>query len=100
MRARHGGLSVCLLSGLLFLCLACLEIPEMSTLTDDVSNDFAILTTPSATAAVVVRTGIAHTEQIEAEASRQLHAASPQRTRPGAGPPSRNLLALHSLWRT
>lgn len=100
MRAKHGGLSIWLLSGLLFLCLACLEIPEMSTLTDDVSNDFTILTTPSASAAVVVRTAIADTEQIETDASRRIQVVSPRRTRPGAGPPSRNLLALHSLWRT
>lgn len=100
MKRKRGEVSILLLSGLLFLCLACLEIPEMSTLTDDVSNDFTILAAPSATAAVVVRTGIADTEQIEAEASRQLRVASPRRTRPGAGPPSRNLLALHSLWRT
>ena len=45
MRRTQSGFSMCLLSGLLLLCLACLEIPEMSALNDDVSNDFTILTT-------------------------------------------------------
>lgn len=54
MKASRSGLSICMLSGFLLLCLACLEIPEMSTLTDDVSNDFAILTIPGQTPAVVM----------------------------------------------
>lgn len=99
MNAKHREFSICLLSGILFLCLACLEIPEMSSLTDDVSNDFTILTTPSATSTLVIRTG-ANTEQVETDASRRVQVVSPRRTRPGAGPPSRHILTLHSIRRT
>ena len=35
-------LSKCLLVGLLLLCVACLELPEMSALNDNASNDFTI----------------------------------------------------------
>jgi hypothetical protein len=100
MNAKHREFSICLLSGILFLCLACLEIPEMSSLTDDVSNDFTILTTPSATSTLIIRTGIANTERVKTDASRWVQVVSPRRTRPGAGPPSRHILTLHSIRRT
>jgi hypothetical protein len=93
-------LSIYLVASLLFLCLACLEIPEMSTLTDDVSNDFTILIhgSDSSEAIVCVKA---------AEAKRERPAAAPKiefATQPTAGPAtqpgSRDLLALYSLRRT
>ena len=50
MIRRYNGSYIWLLAGLLFLCLACLEIPELSRLTDDVSNDFTILIAVNAAA--------------------------------------------------
>lgn len=90
-----------MLSGFLLLCLACLEIPEMSTLTDDVSNDFAILTIPGQTPAIVMH--------VNAVAGRQHTTAHVIFLRTPAfvayvelgvrqNPP--DLLALHSFRRT
>lgn len=101
MNATRSGISIWVLSGFLLVCLACLEIPEMSRLTDDVSNDFTILTTsPHAPAAgmhanaVEIRLATAaHTVQLRTPAARGF-------VEPGVRQNRQDLLALHSFWRT
>jgi len=101
MIRRYNGSYIWLLAGLLFLCLACLEIPELSRLTDDVSNDFTILIAVSAAAsepasspdtqktAPVVFAGTQPAAFLSARSAFDPH-------RPG----QRDLLTLHSLRRT
>lgn len=98
--ARQGGLCIYLLAGVLFLCLACLEIPEMSTLTDDVSNDFTILTHGSDSSEVVVCVKAAEQVRERTAAAQQIEFAAQPIARPATQPGSRDLLALHSLRRT
>jgi hypothetical protein len=100
MRTKNTGVSICLISTLLFLCLACLEIPEMSRLNDDVSNDFTILTTPSHATSTDAKIRSVEAKRENADALSRLHSvtfatgARPER------PEHRDLLALHSFWRT
>ncbi len=91
---------MCLLSAFLLLCLACLEIPEMSALNDDVSNDFTFLRTDSNSSIAVVEARAAGTKN---ESSPKLPPAPPvshSTFKPISNPAPRDLLALHSLWRT
>jgi hypothetical protein len=97
---KRKGPCVYLLAGLLFLCLACLEIPEMSTLTDDVSNDFTILRHGSDSAEVIARAKKVEQAREQPAAVRQIEFATEPATRPATRPGSRDLLALHSLRRT
>jgi hypothetical protein len=100
MDAKRKGLFFVLVSAFLFLCLACLEIPEMSTLTDDVSNDFTILTHGSSASEIIVCS-----EQAEAK-PQQLVTPQPREPAfrtialPQSQVGSRDLLALHSIRRT
>jgi hypothetical protein len=92
--------SMCLFSGILGLCLVCLEIPEMSALNDDTSNDFTFLRATSANVTVVVAARAAETG---AGASSSIAAAVPLQAPAFESPPElapRDLLALHSSWRT
>lgn len=101
-RGKRISLWICLLGGLLFLCLACLELPEMHSLRDDTSNDFTILATTTSVASVVaVAVRISDTQT-------DLPAANPVlaplkwisvSVLPGESAP-RDLLILHSFWRT
>ena len=99
MRRRQSGFSMCLLSGLLLLCLACLEIPEMSALNDDVSNDFTILTTDLSGSLVVVQVRVTHIEAggRPAVLAVALRSSAVELT---SGRAPRDLLSLYSLWRT
>jgi hypothetical protein len=103
MRSNHKGLLFLAVAGLLFVCLACLEIPEMSTLTDDVSNDFTILIHGSSATQSVVCAKLAHTVTPQASASKRIDFSefvAETATEEIAHPGSRDLLALHSLRRT
>lgn len=91
------------LCGLLVICLAGIELPELLTLTNDTSNDFTTTPTPSKASAPV-----------------QIHRADTQQHNPGATvlhfggaydcfitvPDTKTLrdprdfLVLHSFWRT
>jgi hypothetical protein len=101
MPSKRRGFSFVLVSGLLFLCLACLEIPEMSTLTDDVSNDFTFLNHGSSAREVVAcakkaHTTLAHQLRITQRREPALETVAEATTHLE----SRDLLALHSLRRT
>jgi hypothetical protein len=89
-----------LLGGLLFLCLACLEIPEMNSLSDDTSNDFTIVTTGLVASVAVVVVRVSDTEAdgpiTISAAARESSSASTFLSQRA----SRDVLALHSLWRT
>ena len=100
MRRRQSALSMCLLAGLLLPCLACLEIPEMSVLKDDVSNDFTVLRTASAHSAAVieVRAADGGTNGLSTVPT-AVPASSPASQFPSGRTP-RDPLVLHSLWRT
>lgn len=98
--ARQKGMFLFAVCGLLFLCLACLELPEMSTLTDDVSNDFTILTHGSDSSEVVVCVKAAEVERKQPASIRQIEFSALPTPRPTPEPGSRDLLALHSLRRT
>jgi len=89
-----------MLAGLLFLCLACLEIPEMSTLTDDVSNDFTILRHSSDSVEVIASAKKVERVREQPAAVQQIEFAAQPAARPATRPGSRDLLALHSLRRT
>jgi hypothetical protein len=100
MTMKRRGLLFCLVSGALFLCLSCLEIPEMSTLTDDVSNDFTILTYGVSASGVV-----AYAKKRQKAPKQRTGTQSPEPFPQQAAvltiqPGSRDLLALHSLRRT
>jgi hypothetical protein len=97
---RRSGLSRCLLGGLLLLCIACLELPEMSALNDDASNDFTILSIASPSSVVAVVAPVADTET---EGPSTVSAAAPASSSAFAFTSERalrNPLSLHSLWRT
>ena len=103
MSSRRKGLFFVLVSVLLFLCLACLEIPEMSTLTDDVSNDFTILTHGSSATQIVVCAKLAHTISTQPAAAKSVEFSEfvVEKVAEEAAPQSsRDLLALHSIRRT
>jgi hypothetical protein len=89
-----------LLAGLLFLCLACLEIPEMSTLTDDVSNDFTILTHGSDSSECIACVQAVEANREQPIATQQIEFVAPPTARPAMQPGSSDLLALYSLRRT
>lgn len=100
MSVKRKGFLFVLVSVLLFLCLACLEIPEMSTLTDDVSNDFTILPHNAGATEMVVSAR-------ETEVAPRHHTLGCRHESPAFGfaapiflPGARDLLALHSLRRT
>ncbi len=97
---KQKGPCVYLLAGLLFLCLACLEIPEMSTLTDDVSNDFTILRHGPDSVEVIARAKKVEQVREQPAAVQQIEFAAPPAAQPATRPGSRDLLALHSLRRT
>ena len=98
--ARQKGTFLFAVCGVLFLCLACLELPEMSTLTDDVSNDFTILSHGSDSSEVVVCVKAAEVERKQPTSIQQIDFSARPAARPTAAPGSRDLLALHSLRRT
>lgn len=97
--AKRKGVFFVLVSALLFLCLACLEIPEMSTLTDDVSNDFTILTHGSNGPEVVVCTEKAQATPQRLVAPRPRGTAFHTIALPQPRLGLRDLLALHSIRR-
>jgi len=92
-------LSIWLLGGLLVLCLACLEIPEMNSLGDDTSNDFTFSTASAVASAAVVAVPVSDTE---ADGSITISAAAQESSSLSFNcqSASRDVLALHSLWRT
>lgn len=100
MGVQRKSLLFVLVSVLLFLCLACLEIPEMSTLTDDVSNDFTFLTHGSTATEIVI--SASETEATPRESTGAHRQKSPSDVVAVSifRPPSRDLLALNSLRRT
>jgi hypothetical protein len=100
MDSKRKGLFFVLVSGLLFLCLACLEIPEMSTLTDDVSNDFTILTHGSSSTEVIVCANQTQTVSRQSVAHRRAEFSFSAIEISTIPPESRDLLALHSIRRT
>lgn len=103
MSAKQRRFLFVLVSALLLLCLACLEIPEMSTLTDDVSNDFTILVHGSSATQIVVCAKLARTISPQPAAAKSVEFgqfAVEKATEEVAHPCSRDLLALHSLRRT
>ena len=89
-----------LVAGLLFLCLACLEIPEMSTLTDDVSNDFTILIHGSDSSEAVACDKAAEAKRGQPAAAPKIEFATERTVGLETQPGSRDLLALYSLRRT
>jgi hypothetical protein len=93
-------LSRCLLLGLLLLCVACLELPEMSALNDNASNDFTILraASPSSVVVVAVRVVDSETEGLSTISAAASASSSAFEFTSERAP--RNLLSLHSLWRT
>jgi hypothetical protein len=103
VKTRQKGWALLLLIGLVSLCVACIEAPEMLTLTDDVSNDFTIL--PSVEeASAVVEIRVADNRQENAEAVRDpryhgYHTSLVWDERVNCVS-SCDLLALHSFWRT
>jgi hypothetical protein len=100
MVGRHRGSSVCVVAGLLFLCLACLEIPEISTLTDDVSNDFTILIRGSDSSEAIVCVKAAEAKRGQPAATQQIEFVPLPIVRTATRPGSRDLLAFYSLRRT
>jgi hypothetical protein len=90
---------MCLVSGLLLLCLAFLEFPEMSSLHDDTSNDFTFLTTDSGRLPVIAEFRVTSGKQ---------ESRTPVRILPDwryvsrftSADPSQDFLTLYSLWRT
>jgi hypothetical protein len=89
-----------LVSGLLLVCLAFLEFPEMSSLRDDTSNDFTILTTDSGHLPV-----IGDRRVTGSQSKRPALILVAARERPSASDCSlrrapQDLLALYSLLRT
>jgi hypothetical protein len=91
---------MCVVTGLLLLSLACLEIPEMSALKDDVSNDFTFLRTDSASSIVVVEVRVADTEMERVSTISAAAPACSSAFEAASDSVPRDLLALHSLWRT
>jgi hypothetical protein len=100
MDAKRKSLLFVLVSVLLFLCLACLEIPEMSTLTDDVSNDFTILTHGSSATEIVVSAKQTEATPKEPTDANRQESASDSVAVPIFRLSSRDLLAFHSIRRT
>jgi hypothetical protein len=92
--------SLLLLVGVLSLCLGCIEFPEFLTLTNDVSNDFTVSPTSAGTSATV-KIQVADVQQKAAEAMRRpSNDAFIALTAPVTELSSRDLLVLHSFWRT
>jgi hypothetical protein len=91
---------MCLLGGLLLLCLACLELPEMSALHDDVSNDFTMLTAASSVAFVVtqVRVTMIRNEGRRITSAFAATFCPPIEFERGRTP--QELLLLYCIWRT
>lgn len=89
--------------GILVVCLAGIELPELLTLTNDTSNDFTTsLVSSKAASAVPIHS--ADSQQRNAGRS-VLHRAYayycfPTTFNPTSWQSPRDLLALHSLWRT
>jgi hypothetical protein len=91
-----------LLSSLLFVCLACLELPEMSRLVDDASNDYTNLTSLRTTSAVARAVQVVESDGCVgrlAERREGLSRAVLQMERLER-PESSDRLALQSTWRT
>jgi hypothetical protein len=100
VKARQKGWTLLLLIGFLSLCVACIETPEMLTLTDDVSNDFTIFPTAAKTsAAVEIRVADDHQENAKTVRHPRDRAFLALAERVDC-PSSSDLLALHSFWRT
>ena len=90
--------------GFLVVCLAGIELPELLTLTNDTSNDFTTFLTSAKTAATV-HVFVVHNQQ---EKTGVLHRADYPNDYflfvavddTVAARPPRDLLVLHSFWRT
>lgn len=98
MKRRRWG-CVWLLAGALLACLACTEVPELLTLTDNPTNDFTIVfqncDTSPATAIVLngtVPRVISRADRSPAHRDRESAAAT-------AAGPRKDLQALNSQWR-
>lgn len=91
--------------GLLAVCLAGIELPELLTLTNDTSNDFTTFLTSAKTAATVhvfvvhtqhEKTGVVHrVDYPDDECFPAVAVVDTIVTHP-----PRDLLVLHSFWRT
>ncbi|HUJ29821.1 MAG TPA: hypothetical protein VLY23_00970 [Candidatus Acidoferrum sp.] len=96
----HRGRHIWFLAGLLFVCLACLEVPEESTLTNDTSNDFTILVHAPTTEEAATFGQDVGCPQAAPQTS-PCFTSGPARVAFSAQRPgSRDLLALYSLRRT
>jgi hypothetical protein len=93
-------LAVC---GILLVCLAVIELPELITLTNDTSNDFTTFL-QSSSASLVVHISVAH--QQEAPGATPLLILNRRNDRflavvdTGRTQTPRDPLELHSFWRT
>lgn len=89
--------------GLLAVCLAGMELPELLTLTNDTSNDFTTFLTSAKTAATV-HVYVTHNQQEKTGAVH--HVDYPDDCFPAVldtvtvTRQPRDLLVLHSFWRT
>lgn len=89
--------------GFLVVCLAGIELPELLTLTNDTSNDFTTFLTSSKTAATVhvfvvhtqhEKTGVVHRADYPDDCFLAVAVVDT------VSRPPRDLLVLHSFWRT
>jgi len=89
--------------GVLVICLAGIELPELLTLTNDTSNDFTTsLTSSEASAPVQIRVADSHRYDAGAAALCLLRGSYifPATLDGLARRSARDLLVLHSFWRT
>jgi hypothetical protein len=92
--------SVVKVVGLVMLvsALACSELPELTTLIDNPSNDFTISSSSSSVGVTAVAAQVTATVCVSRAAVRPTFAEAPQHESPFRG--SRDILALYSLLRT
>jgi hypothetical protein len=100
MNRRRNGVVFFLLSGFLFVCLACLELPGMSRLADDASNDYTNLTTLRSTSAVAAAFQVAENDGSLGPFAERQEGSPRSLVRPIERFPSCDRLALQSTWRT
>jgi hypothetical protein len=82
---------------MLVSALACSELPELTTLVDNSSNDFAVLSS-SSLSVTAVAAQVTATVCVSRAAVRPAFVEAPQHEFPFRG--SRDMLALYSLLRT
>ena len=102
MLIKRASIGALLLMGVLVFTLACLEIPELSHLTDDISNDFTVSVhdTGAVVEAVDVKPAIPSKPAVMGLGNRQATSSTVLRERAVVVHSSRDLLHLYSIRRT